>query len=123
MSKLVCVRFAWLGAAALLLSACGTEKPAIPPVAPVVQPMQEEGLLGEDSAGETTLEDDASETSSGATSSESDSAASTGSADKTEEVEKSPYKASGDAGAATSEDKTEDAAKPKSRTKYKSKQP
>ena len=123
MAKLVRVRFTWLSAAALLLLACGTEKPAIPPVAPVVQPLQEEGLLGDDSAGETNLEDESLDTSSGSTSSETDSAASSGSADKTEEVDKSPYKAGSDGGAAGSDDKTEDTAKTKSRTKYKSKQP
>ncbi|HEY6559671.1 MAG TPA: hypothetical protein VI072_20455 [Polyangiaceae bacterium] len=120
MSKLVCVKFASLSAAAFLLLACGTDKPAIPPVAPVVQPMQEEGLFGDDSAGETTLEDEAEGTSGSATSSESDSASS---ADKSAETEKSPYKASSDAGAASASDDKAEETKSKSRTKYKSKQP
>lgn len=120
MSKLVCVKFASLSAAAFLLLACGTDKPAIPPVAPVVQPMQEEGLFGDDSAGETTLEGESEDTSESATPSESESASST---DKSGEPEKSPYKASTDAGAASSSDDKAEETKPKSRTKYKNKQP
>ncbi|HMJ15765.1 MAG TPA: hypothetical protein VK524_30320 [Polyangiaceae bacterium] len=117
--KPVCVKFAWVGAAALILFACGSDKPAIPPVAPVVQPMQEEGLFGDDSAGDTSLED--SDKPAPASGSEGEGSSSSSSAGTADEKEKSPSKAD-DAGAAASDEKSDDAAKAKSRTKYK-KQP
>src|SRR5688500_1737879 len=56
MSELVCVTLTSLSAAAFLLIACGTARPASPPVASVVLPTPEEGQRGDGSAGDTKLE-------------------------------------------------------------------
>jgi hypothetical protein len=63
MSKPISFQFVVVSLAALLLPACGSDKAPIPPVAPVVQPMPEEGLLGEEAASDANASEPASDTS------------------------------------------------------------
>lgn len=107
---------------ALSLSACGADKPAIPPVAPVVQPMPQEGLFGEEAASDTSDEESLD------TSSKADESKASDKTKAPEKAESKPASSSGESESPSADKASEPssgkAEKPKqSHTKYKHKAP